>query len=69
MKNVVLGLITFYRRGVSPLIPPSCRYLPTCSQYGYESISKYGVLKGGWLTARRIARCNPFARGGVDPVP
>ncbi|MBT9149161.1 MAG: putative membrane protein insertion efficiency factor [Dehalococcoidia bacterium] len=69
MKDIALGLINFYRRVVSPLTPPSCRYLPTCSQYGHESISKYGVFKGGWLTARRVVRCNPFARGGVDPVP
>ncbi|MCD5412554.1 membrane protein insertion efficiency factor YidD [Dehalococcoidia bacterium] len=68
MKGIALGLINFYRKAISPLTPPSCRYMPTCSQYGHEAISKYGLLKGGWLTARRIARCHPFARGGVDPV-
>ncbi len=69
MKNVALGLISFYKRAISPWLPSSCRYTPTCSQYGYEAISRYGVLKGVWLTARRIARCNPFAKGGLDPVP
>ncbi len=69
MKKVALGLISFYKKAVSPITPPACRYQPTCSQYGYEAISRYGVLKGGWLTAKRIARCNPFAKGGVDPVP
>ncbi len=69
MKKVALGLIGFYKKAISPIMPPACRYQPTCSQYGHEAISRYGVLKGGWLTAKRIARCNPFAKGGVDPVP
>jgi uncharacterized protein len=69
MKKVALGLIDFYKKVISPITPPACRYQPTCSQYGHEAISRYGVLKGGWLTAKRIARCNPFAKGGVDPVP
>lgn len=69
MKEIVLGFIGFYRLAISPLTPPSCRYLPTCSQYGREAVSKYGVLKGGWMTMKRIARCHPFAKGGVDPVP
>jgi putative membrane protein insertion efficiency factor len=69
MKGIALGLINFYRKVISPLTPPSCRYLPTCSEYGHEAISKHGLLKGGWLTARRIARCNPFAGRGVDTVP
>ena len=69
MKVVALGLISFYKKVISPLTPPACRYQPTCSQYGYEAISRYGVCKGGWLTFRRIVRCHPFAKGGVDPVP
>jgi putative membrane protein insertion efficiency factor len=69
MKKVALGLIGFYKKAISPIMPPACRYQPTCSQYGHEAISRYGVLKGGWLTAKRIARCNPFAKGGIDPVP
>ncbi|HEX6288663.1 MAG TPA: membrane protein insertion efficiency factor YidD [Herpetosiphonaceae bacterium] len=66
---IALVLIRFYQRFISPLTPPSCIYTPTCSQYGYEAISRYGLLKGGWLTLRRIARCHPWAHGGSDPVP
>jgi len=69
MKRIALGLIVFYKKAISPLTPPACRYEPTCSQYGYEAISKYGVIKGGYLTAKRILRCHPFAKGGIDPVP
>jgi uncharacterized protein len=64
-----LPLIRFYQRFISPLTPPSCIYTPTCSQYGYEAIQRYGLIKGGWLTARRILRCHPWAQGGHDPVP
>lgn len=66
---IALALIRFYQRFISPLTPPSCIYTPTCSQYGYEAIARYGFFKGGWLTARRIARCHPWAHGGFDPVP
>lgn len=66
---IALALIRFYQRFISPLTPPSCIYTPTCSQYGYEAIARYGFFKGGWLTARRIARCHPWAQGGSDPVP
>ncbi len=69
MKYVVLGLIRLYQRYVSPMTPPSCRYVPTCSQYAVESVSKYGALKGTWLAIRRISRCHPFHEGGYDPVP
>ncbi|MBT4511358.1 MAG: membrane protein insertion efficiency factor YidD [Chloroflexi bacterium] len=69
MKTLALGLIWFYQKAISPLTPSSCRYQPTCSQYGYEAISKHGFLKGGWLTSWRIMRCHPFAKGGFDPVP
>lgn len=69
MKYVVLGLIQVYQRYVSPLTPPSCRYVPTCSQYAVESVSKYGALKGLWLAVKRISRCHPFHEGGYDPVP
>ncbi len=64
-----LLLIRGYQRALSPLLPPSCRFHPTCSDYGYEAIARYGIFKGGWLTAWRILRCNPFGRGGFDPVP
>lgn len=69
MKYLVLGLIRLYQRYVSPMTRPSCRYVPTCSQYAVESVSKYGALKGMWLAVRRISRCHPFHEGGYDPVP
>ena len=69
MKLVLLAMIRFYRREISPLRPPCCNYIPTCSQYALEAIEKYGALKGGWLSFRRILRCNPFHQGGYDPVP
>ncbi|SFE35692.1 membrane protein insertion efficiency factor YidD [Alteribacillus iranensis] len=69
MKKIILGHITFYRKWISPLTPPSCRFYPTCSQYGLEAVEKFGVWKGGWLTIKRICKCHPFHPGGVDPVP
>lgn len=69
MKYVALLLIRGYQRFISPLFPPSCRFEPSCSQYGYEAISRYGVFQGGWLTVKRIGRCHPFNPGGYDPVP
>ena len=69
MKQVILALIRFYRRFISPALPPSCRFTPTCSEYSYEAIQRYGPLKGGWLGLRRIARCHPWNAGGYDPVP
>jgi len=68
-KIVLLGIIRFYQKFVSPMFPPSCRFTPTCSYYTYEAIAKYGVAKGGWLGIKRIARCHPFNPGGYDPVP
>ena len=70
MKKVFLSLIRFYQRHISPCTPPSCRFLPTCSNYAKEAIEKYGALKGGWLTLKRLLRCNPFYKGDYyDPVP
>lgn len=70
MKKILLALIRFYRRCISPYTPPTCRFCPTCSQYGLEAIEKYGACKGGWLTLRRLARCHPFYKGDwYDPVP
>ncbi len=64
-----LGIIQLYRWFLSPLLGAACRYTPTCSQYGKESIEKYGPFKGGWLTIKRIGRCNPWGGHGHDPVP
>jgi putative membrane protein insertion efficiency factor len=63
------AFIGFYKRRISPGLPPSCRFIPTCSEYAYEAIGKYGALKGGLMAAWRILRCNPFCKGGYDPVP
>ncbi|MBQ9761734.1 MAG: membrane protein insertion efficiency factor YidD [Oscillospiraceae bacterium] len=70
MKKILLSLIRFYQRGISPNRPPCCRFTPTCSNYAYQAITKYGALKGGWLAIRRLLRCNPFYKGDYfDPVP
>lgn len=69
MKRLVLGGLRLYKRLVSPLLPPACRYTPTCSEYAYEAVARHGALRGLWLAATRVARCHPFARGGHDPVP
>lgn len=69
MKRLLLLLIRLYRAVISPLTPASCRFQPTCSQYGLEAIERFGAWKGGWLTLRRILRCHPFHPGGWDPVP
>ncbi len=71
MKYVLLALVRFYRRYISPLRPPCCRFIPTCSEYALQAIGKYGALKGGWLTLKRLLRCHPFYKGDriYDPVP
>lgn len=69
MKFVALGLIKLYKMTLSKVLPPSCRFYPSCSMYTYEAINKYGVIKGSWLGFKRILRCNPFNPGGYDPVP
>ena len=70
MKTIFLALIRFYRRYISPCKPPCCRFVPTCSEYAYEAISKYGALKSGLLALWRLLRCNPFNNGDIfDPVP
>ena len=70
MKKLLLSLISFYRRRISPLTPPSCRFTPTCSAYAQEAITKYGAAKGGFLALKRLCRCHPFYKGDpYDPVP
>ncbi|MDD6023927.1 MAG: membrane protein insertion efficiency factor YidD [Oscillospiraceae bacterium] len=70
MKTLLLWLIRFYRKRISPLRAPCCRFTPTCSAYALEAIEKYGACKGGWLTVKRLLRCNPFYKGDYfDPVP
>ena len=70
MKKILLAMIRFYRRNISPYTPASCRFQPTCSAYAYEAITKYGALKGGWLALKRLLRCHPFYKGDYyDPVP
>lgn len=68
LTSIALKAIRFYQIFISPLLPPSCRFYPTCSEYGYQAIAKYGIIKGGAKTVWRILRCNPFCRGGYDPV-
>lgn len=69
LKKVFIALIRFYQIVISPLKPPTCRFYPTCSHYGLEAVQRFGALKGGWLTIKRILKCHPFHPGGVDPVP
>ena len=69
MKYILILIIRLYQRLLSPLLPPSCRFLPSCSQYGFEAITHFGFVKGVWLAVRRIVRCHPLNPGGYDPVP
>lgn len=69
MKYVLMGLIKFYKKFISPLFPPQCKYYPTCSNYGLEAVRKFGFIRGGWLAVWRILRCNPWSMGGIDFVP
>jgi uncharacterized protein len=68
MRKIFVKPIEVYRRFVSPMLPPSCRYWPSCSEYALQAIQKHGVLKGGLLGAWRVIRCNPWSKGGIDPV-
>jgi uncharacterized protein len=69
MKWIALGIIRFYKRFISPALPDSCRFEPSCSSYTYEAIEIHGFFKGSWLGAKRISRCHPLNPGGYDPVP
>jgi putative membrane protein insertion efficiency factor len=69
LARALIAAIRFYRTAISPLTPPACRFYPTCSAYGLEAIERWGAARGTWLTVRRLARCQPFCKGGYDPVP
>jgi len=68
-RRLLTTVIRGYQAAISPLLPPSCRFHPSCSQYALEAVTRHGALRGGWLAARRLARCHPFHPGGYDPVP
>jgi len=72
VKRFLIAVIRFYQKNISPLTPPSCRFIPTCSQYAVEALEKYGAVKGSWLALKRLSKCHPFHRGEhdfYDPVP
>ena len=69
MKRAMLASLRFYKRRISPLLPPACKYTPTCSEYAMQAVERYGAVYGGYLAARRLLRCHPLAKGGYDPVP
>jgi len=69
MKPIIIVLIKFYRKYISPLLGPNCRFYPSCSAYMMEAVERYGAIKGVWIGTKRLVRCNPFSKGGYDPVP
>ena len=69
LRATLIGLIRLYQRTLSPLMPPVCRFTPTCSAYALEAVERYGAIRGGWLAAKRLARCRPWGGAGYDPVP
>jgi putative membrane protein insertion efficiency factor len=69
MRIIFVFLIKIYQRTLSRVLPSSCRFYPSCSEYGMQAIQKYGIFKGGWMAVKRIGRCQPFHPGGYDPVP
>jgi hypothetical protein len=68
LQSVLIGMVRGYQLFISPILPPSCRFVPTCSAYMIEAIEKYGAFRGGYLGIRRLLRCHPFSRGGYDPL-
>ena len=69
MRNIAMALIRLYQNTLSRVLPSACRFYPSCSQYTYEAMARYGFMRGGWMGIKRIARCHPFNPGGYDPVP
>jgi uncharacterized protein len=69
VKQLLLGAIRLYQMTISRIMPPSCRFTPSCSEYGFEAIRKYGAIKGSWMAIKRVSRCHPWNPGGYDPVP
>jgi uncharacterized protein len=69
IKPVLLSVLRGYKRWISPVLPPACRYLPTCSDYAQEALIRHGVIRGSWLATRRLCRCHPWGGHGYDPVP
>lgn len=69
IQNFAITMLRAYKWAISPLLPPSCRYVPTCSEYAMEAVERFGVLRGGWMAAARLLRCHPLVKGGYDPVP
>ena len=69
MRRLLIGAVRLYQIGFAPLLPPSCRFTPSCSVYAIEALERYGAVRGSWLAIRRVARCHPFHAGGYDPVP
>lgn len=68
-RRMLVGLFRFYKRAISPYLPPACRFEPSCSVYAAEAVEVHGAVRGLWLAVKRLARCQPFSRGGFDPVP
>jgi putative membrane protein insertion efficiency factor len=69
MKRLVIWLLTAYQRYISPLLPKACRFVPTCSEYTKQAIERHGIIFGAWLGLKRVLKCHPWHRGGIDPVP
>ncbi|HXT18080.1 MAG TPA: membrane protein insertion efficiency factor YidD [Gemmatimonadaceae bacterium] len=69
MRTILVAIVRGYQVTLGPMLPPSCRYYPSCSAYAIEALEKHGAMRGGWLAIRRLARCHPFRPGGYDPVP
>jgi putative membrane protein insertion efficiency factor len=69
IRAALIGLVRLYQVAISPLLPPSCRFYPSCSAYAAEALRRHGAARGSWLAVRRLARCHPFCEGGIDPVP